>query len=101
MFVSREDERSCRCGLPRAEGRKGAAARGEGRFPVATTKSSNEASSRPSGQRVAAPFQAAERRAASRQQFVVRAGRRKYAFAPIGVLTAERKFGIIHAWRTK
>ena len=26
MFVPREDERSCRCGLPRAEGRKGAAA---------------------------------------------------------------------------
>ena len=34
---------SCRCGLPMAEGRKGAAARGEGRFPVAGTESSNEA----------------------------------------------------------
>ena len=67
---------SCRCGLPRAEGRKGAAARGEGRSPVAATEASNEAASRPSGQRVAAPFQAAERRPASRQRFVVRAGRR-------------------------
>ena len=62
MFVSREDERSCRCGLPRAEGRKGVAARGEGRSPVEATEASNEAAGRPSGQRVAAPFQAAERR---------------------------------------
>ena len=43
---------------------------------VATTESSNEAASRPSGQRAVAPFQAAERRSASRQRFVVRAGRR-------------------------
>ena len=68
---------SCRCGLPRAEGRKGAAARGEGRLPVVATELSNEASCRPSGQRTAAPFQAAERRSAGRQRFVVRAGRRK------------------------
>ena len=67
---------SCRCGLPRAEGRKGVAARGEGRVTVAATKALNEAAGRPSGQRVAAPFQAAERRLASRQRFVVRAGRR-------------------------
>ena len=57
---------SCRCGLPRAEGRKGAAARGEGRTSEVATESSNEASIRPSGRRVAAPFQAAERRSASR-----------------------------------
>ena len=69
MFVSREDERLCRCGLPMAEGRKGAAARGEGRSPVVATKSSNEPAIRPSGQRVAAPFQVAERRSASRQRF--------------------------------
>ena len=79
MFVSREDERSCRCGLPRAEGRKGVAARGEGRSPVEATEASNEAAGRPSGQRVAAPFQAAERRSASRQRFVV---------APVGALKA-------------
>ena len=36
----------------------------------------NEASSRPSSQRDVAPFQVAERRSASRQRFVVRAGRR-------------------------
>ena len=91
MFVSREIsperselrqqslegcERSCRCGLLRAEGRKVAAARCEGRIPVATTESSDEIASRPSSQRVAAPFQAAERRSSSRQRFVVRAGRR-------------------------
>ena len=57
---------SCRCGLPRAEGRKVAAARGEGRSPVAVNESSNKASCRPSGQRVAATFQAAGRRSASR-----------------------------------
>ena len=43
---------------------------------VVATESSNEATSRPSGQRGTAPFQAAERRPASRQRFVVRAGRR-------------------------
>ena len=61
-FVSRAGERSCRCGLTRAEGRKGAAARGEGRNSALTTELSNEASRRPSGQRAAAPFHAAERR---------------------------------------
>ena len=82
--VSKENRRrSCRANarfvsmrLAEAEGRKGAAARGEGRSPVVATKSSNEAASRPSGQRATAPFQAAERRSASRQRFVVRAGRR-------------------------
>ena len=58
----------------------GAAARGEGRFPVAATEASNEAAIRPSGQRVAAPFQAAERRPASRQRFVV---------APVGAKTID------------
>jgi len=67
---------SCRCGLPRAEGRKGAAARGEGRSAVVATDLSSEATSRPSGQRGTATFQAAERRSASRQRFVVRAARR-------------------------
>jgi len=62
---------SCRCGLPRAEGRKVAAARGEGRSPVAATESSKEEARRLSGQRVAETFQAAERRSASRQRFVV------------------------------
>ena len=38
---------------------------------VVATESSNEATSRPSGQRGTAPFQAAERRSASRQRFVV------------------------------
>ena len=57
IFVSRAGERSCRCGLPRAEGRKGAAARGEGRPTIVTTESLEEVSKRPSSQRVAAPFQ--------------------------------------------
>jgi len=70
---------SCRCGLPRAEGRKGAAARGEGRSPEGRTKPSNKAAGRPSDQRIAAPFQAAERRPASRQRFVV---------APVGAKPA-------------
>ena len=79
MFVPREGERSCRCGLPMAEGRKGAAARGEGRFTVAATESSNEASSRPSGQRGIATFR---RRNAARQ-----AGSVSW-FAPVGALSA-------------
>ena len=37
---------------------------------VVATESSNEATSRPSGQRGTAPFQAAERRSARRQRFV-------------------------------
>ena len=71
---------SCRCGLPRAEGRKVAAARGEGRSPKVTIELVNEATSRPSSQRDVATFQAAERRSASRQRFVV---------APVGALSAE------------
>jgi len=54
-----------------AEGRKGAATRGEGRVIIEAIELSNEASKRPSRQRVAAPFQAAERRSARRQRFVV------------------------------
>ena len=57
MFVTRAGERSCRCGLPMAEGRKGAAARGEGRPTVVATESLDEASERPSGQRADSPFQ--------------------------------------------
>ena len=69
---------SCRCGLPRAEGRKGAAARGEGLSPVATTKSPSEAARRPSSQRDAASFQ---RRNAARQ-----AGSCSWC-APVGALS--------------
>ena len=67
VFVSR--------GLPRAEGLKFAAARGEGRPTVVTTELLNEASRRPSGQRAATDFRAAERRSASR---------RGSWFAPVG-----------------
>ena len=67
VFVSR--------GLPRAEGRKFAEACGEGRPTVVTTELLNEASRRPSGQRAAASFHAAERRSASR---------RDSWFAPVG-----------------
>ena len=42
MFVPRAGERSCRCGLPRAEGQKGVAAHGEGRSQAATIESCNE-----------------------------------------------------------
>ena len=48
-------------GLPRAEGRKFAEARGEGRTTAVTTELLNEASRRPSGQRADADFHAAER----------------------------------------
>ena len=67
VFVSR--------GLPRAEGRKFAEACGEGRPTVVTTELLNEAPRRPSGQRAAASFHAAERRSASR---------RGSWFAPVG-----------------
>ena len=71
VFVSR--------GLPRAEGRKFAEARGEGRPTVVTTELLNEASRRPSGQRAATDFRAAERRSASR---------RGSWFAPVGAKCA-------------
>ena len=76
MFVSGECpvRVAAACQGPKAERARRRVA--EGRSPVAATKPLNEAASRPSGQRVAAPFQAAERRPASRQRFVVRAGRR-------------------------
>ena len=80
MFVLCEGTVRVAAGLPRAEGRKGSAARGEGRSPVATTKSPNEASCRPSGQRVAAPFQAAD---AARQ-----ADSGSW-FAPVGALRSK------------
>ena len=80
MFVSRECERSCRCGLPRAEVRKVAAARGEGRSAVVATELSSEATIRPSGQHAAAPFR---RRDAARQVGSV------LWFAPVGALSAE------------
>ena len=57
-------------GLPRAEGRKFAEARGEGRTTAVTTELLNEASRRPSGQRAAAPFQAAERRTERAKAFL-------------------------------
>ena len=79
MFVPREGERSCRCGLPRAEGRKVAAARGEGRSAIVATYLSSEATWRPSGQRVAATFR---RRNAARQVGSV------LWFAPLGALSA-------------
>ena len=67
---------SCRCALPRAEGRKGAAARGEGRNLYRddwNVKRSNLSTFRPTRCR---DLSAAERRSARRQRFVVRAGRR-------------------------
>ena len=67
---------SCRCDLPRAEGRKGAAARGEGRNPCHDDRSverSNLLTFKPTRCR---DLSAAERRSARRQRFVVRAGRR-------------------------
>ena len=54
-------------GLPVAEGRKIAEARGEGRPTVVTTELPNETLKRPSGQRADANFHAAERREASRR----------------------------------
>ena len=68
---------SCRCDLPRAEGRKGAAARGEGRnlyHDDRGVERSNLPTFKPTRCR---DLSAAERRAARRQRFVVRAGRRR------------------------
>ena len=68
---------SCRCDLPTAEGRKGAAARGEGRNSCSDDRSverSNLSTFKPTRCR---DLSAAERRSASRQRFVVRAGRRQ------------------------
>jgi len=82
MFVSGECpvRVDAACRGPKAERSRWRVA--EGRSPVAATESSNESASRPSGQRVAAPFQAAERRSASRQRFVVApVGARKAASA--------------------
>ena len=67
---------SCRCDLPRAEGRKGAAARGEGHNLYHDDRSverSNLPTFKPTRCRT---LSAAERRAARRQRFVARAGRR-------------------------
>ena len=67
---------SCRCDLPTAEGRKGAAARGEGRslnHDDRSVERSNLSTFRPTRCR---DLSAAERRAARRQRFVARAGRR-------------------------
>ena len=75
LFVSRRRQGFVSRGLPRAEGRKFAEARGEGRPTVVTTELLNEASRRPSGQRAATDFRAAERRSASR---------RGSWFAPVG-----------------
>ena len=61
---------SCRCDLPRAEGRKGAAARGEGRNLYRddwNVKRSNLSTFRPTRCRA---LSAAERRSARRQRFV-------------------------------
>ena len=68
---------SCRCDLPRAEGRKGAAARGEGRNLYHDDRSverSNLQTFKPTRCR---NLSAAERRSARRQRFVARAGRRR------------------------
>ena len=62
-----EPRRICRAASPKAEGRKLAEARGEGRTTGVTTEFLNEASRRPSGQRADANFRAAERRSASRR----------------------------------
>ena len=70
---------SCRCELPTAEGRKGAAARGEGRNISCgdwSVECSNMSTFRPTRCRA---LSAAERRSARRQRFVVRAGRRTHA----------------------
>jgi len=67
---------SCRCDLPRAESRKGAAARGEGRSLYHDNRGvgrSNLSTFKPTRCR---DLSAAERRSARRQRFVVRAGRR-------------------------
>ena len=77
---------SCRCDLPRAEGRKGAVARGEGRNSYHVDRSverSNLPTFKPTRCR---DLSAAERRAARRQRFVARAGRRRLLClsAPLG-----------------
>ena len=67
---------SCRCDLPRAEGRKGAAVRGEGRNICRDDRSVERgylSTFKPTRCR---DLSAAERRSARRQLFVVRAGRR-------------------------
>ena len=68
---------SCRCDLPKAEGRKGAAARGEGRDICRDDRNverGNLSTFKPTRCR---DLSAAERRSARRQRFVVRAGRRR------------------------
>ena len=77
---------SCRCDLPRAEGRKGAVARGEGRNICRDDRGverSNLSTFRPTRCR---DLSAAERRSARRQRFVARAGRRHHLClsAPLG-----------------
>ena len=71
---------SCRCDLPTAEGRKGAAARGEGRSLYRDDRGVERSNlSRPSSQRDAAPFQ---RRNAARQ------GGSGSWFAPVGAASS-------------
>jgi len=77
---------SCRCDLPTAEGRKGAAARGEGHDLYRCDRSverSNLSTFKPTRCR---DLSAAERRSARRQRFVARAGRRHLLCfsAPLG-----------------
>ena len=84
---------SCRCDLPRAEGRKGAAARGEGRSICCDDRSverSSMATFKPTRCR---DLSAAERRAARRQRFVVRAGRRRLLCSPATLGTRFARLG--------
>ena len=67
---------SCRCDLPTAEGRKGAAARGEGRNSCSDDRSVERSCLSTFKPTRCRDLSAAERRAARRQRFVVRAGRR-------------------------
>ena len=67
---------SCRCDLPRAEGRKGAAMRGEGRNICRDDRSVERSYLSTFRSTRCRDLSAAERRSARRQRFVVRAGRR-------------------------
>jgi len=69
---------SCRCDLPRAEGRKGAAARGEGRNSCSDDRSVERSCLSTFKPTRCRDLSAAERRSARRQRFVVRAGRRHH-----------------------
>jgi len=67
---------SCRCDLPRAEGRKGAAMRGEGRNICRDDRSVERSYLSTFRSTRCRDLSAAERRSARRQRFVARAGRR-------------------------